>query len=551
MKKETKLRILLAIIIVILMIAVIALLISDTAKNGWKFDSSNGTKALIIFAGLLLSLIRLISGIASPRSLRIYEKAYKNEIGNAFSRPGNKKYKTKLLKALALYNENNFSAALKSLSLIEKNCNTSDDYCAVFLFKALCYSDSGMTDDAIKEYEALLKYNSKHATALSNLGLLYKKIGKHSEAMRCYEDAIKYDPENAYAWNNLAQAHLAAGDWKKVIEPAKRSLELKSNMYQADTALTVALFALGNREESKKHYDRAVMNGAKAENIMAALENIARGHFPFGGDGAEIRDEISGAIGFIRRDTAIPMVEVRLPAPDDGNKTRIGGAPVDEKPPLDSEGKPMHLLAAIWCSEVRGVTDFPERGVLRFYISDNDNYGADIDEPTAQKDFRVLYDEDEDNFDSDLRDDPDLSPFFPIQHVLPVRLSPAMSSILSSDYRFESCMDAALRKAGIKGGSNDLSESEIDLIYAENSYGGHRIGGYPCFEQDDPRDVEQSLQKYDTLLLQIVSHIMPGENGEENELIMFGDEGGCQFFIPREKLRARDFSDVMYHWDCC
>ena len=81
-------------------------------------------------------------------------------------------------------------------------------------------------------------------------------------------------------------------------------------------------------------------------------------------------------------------------------------------------------------------------------------------------------------------------------------------------------------------------------------YGGHRIGGYPCFEQDDPRDVTEGLRKYDTLLLQIVSHTMPDASGNEETLIMFGDEGGCQFFIPREKLRARDFSDVMYNWDC-
>ena len=125
-----------------------------------------------------------------------------------------------------------------------------------------------------------------------------------------------------------------------------------------------------------------------------------------------------------------------------------------------------------------------------------------------------------------------------------------MGSMLSSDYRFENVVDAALKKAGLENGSDDLEDEEFDLIYEENSYGGHRIGGYPCFEQDDPRDVTEELRKYDTLLLQIVSHTMPDASGNEETLIMFGDEGGCQFFIPREKLRARDFSDVMYNWDC-
>jgi len=455
MDKNAKLRIILAVVIGLLIVALAALLISDASKNDWRFSSSSGAKALIVLAGLVISLVRLISGISSPRSLRIYEKAYKDEIGNAFSRSDNKKHKTKLLRALALYNENRFGDALKLLEELEDKCNTADDFCAVSLFKALCYSDSGAVESAIKEYETLLKYNSKHGTAWSNLGLLYKKAGKASEAMRCYDNAVKADPDSAYAWNNLAHAYLTACQWQKVIEPALRSLELKSNMHQADTALTVAYYALGKTEESRKHFEHAVANGGKADAIMAVLDSIAKGVNPFA-EPTDVSEEVKRAIGFIKRDTAVPMVEVRLPAPEDGNKTRLGGAPVDKVVPRDSEGKPMHLLAAIWCSEVRGVPDFPERGVLRFYISGNDYYGLDLDEPNVQNDFRVLYDEDEDGFDGTLRDADDIPAHFPIMRALPVRLSPAMGSILSTDYRFEEAVDAALKKAGLENGCDDI-----------------------------------------------------------------------------------------------
>ena len=210
----------------------------------------------------------------------------------------------------------------------------------------------------------------------------------------------------------------------------------------------------------------------------------------------------------------------------------------------------MKLLAAIWCSEVHGVPDFPARGVLRFYISDNDLYGADFDEPTVQKDFRVLYDENEEAFDSSLREDSSVSPEFPILGAFPVRLTPAMSAIRASDYQFEDAVSAALIKAGIDGDLRNLEAAEMAYLCDQTVYAGHRIGGYPCFEQEDPRGYQPELQKYDTLLLQIVSHTMPDESGKERELIMFGDAGGCQFFIPRDKLIARDFSDVMYWWDC-
>ena len=548
--KRKGLPLLIGIIIILLtMTAVIALTLSDLSKNDWKIEAGALTKPGLVMAGLVLSLVKLLTRSGNSRSLRIYERAYEKEIGNAFSRSDTKKYKNKLLSALALYNDDDYAGAIKVLSDLEKVCNTADDYSAVLFFKALCFTDSGNPKAAVSEYETLLKYNEKHSLAWSNLGILQNKLGKIDQSLKCYENAIKYDPDNANAHNNLAQAYMAECRWSDVIAPALRALELKSNMYQADNALTIAYYALGNIEESKKHFEHAVANGAKAENLMRILDSLAQGINPFGAS-AEIRDEVKRAIGFIKRDTAIPMVEVRLPAPDDGNKTRLGGAPIDADIPLDREGNRMFLLAAIWCSEVRGVPDFPESGVLRFYISGNDYYGLDLDEPNVQSDFRVLYDEDEDKFDPTLRDDPELPDHFPVKHVYPVRLSPAMGSILSSDYRFNEAMNAALKKAGLEKGEFDLSDEEYDLIYDENSYGGHRIGGYPCFEQEDLRDSDYNLRKYDTLLLQIVSHTMPDEDGKEEELIMFGDSGGCQFFIPREKLRERDFSDILYNWDC-
>ena len=253
--------------------AVVGLLIADIAKNDWKIDVNVLMRPAIILAGLVLTLVKLITRIGG--SNKIYEKAYAKEIGSAFSRPDTKKYKNKLLSALALYNDNNYPAAIKTLEALEKVCNTADDYSAVLLFKALCYTDSGSPETAISEYETLFKYNEKHSQAWSNLGILQKKLGHNAESLNCYENAVKYDPTNAHAYNNIAQAYLADCEWSKVIEPAERALELKNNLYQADTALTVAYFALGKTDESKKHFEHAVANGAKAENIMHVLDSIS------------------------------------------------------------------------------------------------------------------------------------------------------------------------------------------------------------------------------------------------------------------------------------
>ncbi len=549
MKKSSKIPTIIAyVLLALLAAAAIGLFIAQTAQNGWVVDKSDALKFGILMIGLGLTVVKLIGKTGGP-SLRKYEAAYKKEIGAAFSAPDQKRQKRALLTAVARYSENKFNGAAARLLALRKECRTADDYNAVLLFLALTYAEAGATDNAIATYEELVKYAPTHSTGWSNLGLLYRKQGKHDRAIVCYENAIKQDEKNAYAWNNLAQAHVMASNWSKAIEAAKRSVEIKSDMYQAESALCVAYYMTGDKVQSKKYFDSAVLHGESADKLTSLLQGLASGSLTFT-HASHLDQRIHNVIGHLQRDTSLPMVEIRLPAPEDGNRSRLGGAPIDQNVPLDSTGAPMKLLAAIWCSEVRGVPDFPAHGVLRFYVADNDLYGADFDHPTLQSDFRVLYDEDESAFDTELRDDPTVSDCFPIQHVLPVRLTPAVGSIRSTDYRFAECVNNALLKAGAGCTYDQLEDEESDYIAEQNAYAGHRIGGYPCFEQFDPRDDEPALQKYDTLLLQIVSHTAPDEQGRERELIMFGVLGGCQFFIPADKLRARDFTDILYSWDC-
>lgn len=549
MKKTSKIPVYIAFgLLAVLAVAAIGLFLTETAQNGWVVDKNDALKFGILMIGLGLTLVKLIGKVGGP-SLRQYEKAFAKEIGSAFSAPDQQRQRRALLTAIDRYNRNKFNGAVSRLQALRKECRTQDDYNAVLLFLALTYTDAGCTDDAVATYEELVKYSPTHSTAWSNLGHLYRKQGKIDRAIACLENAVKQDEQNAYAWNNLAHAHLSTNNWAKVIDPALRSVSIKADMYQAESALCIAYYMTGEKELSKKYFDSAVTHGANADNLTELLHGLANGTLTYS-DTSSIREEIARANGHLQRDTALPMVEIRLPAPEDGNRSRLGGAPIDQNVPLDSTGAPMKLLAAIWCSEVRGVPDFPARGVLRFYVADNDMYGADFDHPCVQADFRVLYDEDESAFDGTLRDDPTVSDAFPIHHALPVRLSPAMGSIRATDYRFAECVDAALLKAGAECTFDELEDTESDYLTEQNTYAGHRIGGYPCFEQFDPRDDEPKLQKYDTLLLQIVSHVAPDENGQEHELIMFGDLGGCQFFIPAENLRQRDFSDVMYTWDC-
>lgn len=62
--------------------------------------------------------------------------------------------------------------------------------------------------------------------------------------------------------------------------------------------------------------------------------------------------------------------------------------------------------------------------------------------------------------------------------------------------------------------------------------------GYPYFTQWDPRDEEDGRR---ILLLQLDSC---------DRCVEWGDAGVANFFISPEALERRDFSDVLYNWDC-
>jgi len=71
----------------------------------------------------------------------------------------------------------------------------------------------------------------------------------------------------------------------------------------------------------------------------------------------------------------------------------------------------------------------------------------------------------------------------------------------------------------------------------------HQLGGYPCFTQEDPRSGR--YEDFDVLLFQLDSDLPDG-----GDLVLWCDGGVGGFFISREALRRRDFSRVLYTWDC-
>lgn len=95
-----------------------------------------------------------------------------------------------------------------------------------------------------------------------------------------------------------------------------------------------------------------------------------------------------------------------------------------------------------------------------------------------------------------------------------------------SDYRFN---------------AEKYSKDEMEELWETRSGEGSKLLGYPYFTQDDPRHAGTETEKYDTLLFQLDSDF---------KHVLWGDSGVGNYFINGEALKRRDFSDVLFWWDC-
>lgn len=476
----------------------------------------------------LRALYRRFFGWGLSKNRNAVELKYARQLGSAFA--GRPRRREELVYAAELYSTDRCAEALPWLEELTEQCAGQADRRAVLLFTALCRAELGDMPGAETAYRSLLYIDPENSTALSNMGLLMQKKGKYMEAERYYQRAMNCDQDNAYPYNNLAGLYHAMGEFDMAIPNAEKALEKKGNLYQAAALLAMCHTSLGNREEGERYARIAVANGQEPEALSRALKRAWAGRFV----GPSVSQDLEKLLPLWKRRTGLHSNLVYVSKERTG-RSCFGGALGEA--PLDGNGKPMRLLCAIFCEEFTE-SILPREGVLRFYISCDDVFGADFDHPTRQTGFRVLYDRDCSHLTEG--EAPETDPRFPVGGCYGLRCGPAHRQAMPRvDHRFADAFSALEEEAGVKL-SADADMEALDELFSPE---GHRVGGYPHFTQFDPREAK-GLERYDTLLLQVDSMDILDMR------IDIGDSGVMNFFIPKEKLDRRDFSDVLFWWDC-
>lgn len=253
--------------------------------------------------------------------------------------------------------------------------------------------------------------------------------------------------------------------------------------------------------------------------------------------------------------TEKPVVRIKLSPANKSSLRRwdskIGGAPylpLGAEYPHTANGDPLTLLAQINFAQTPPLENFPRQGLLQFFIHSDDLYGCDLDNLLNNDGFRVIYHADV--VEDDSLQQSDYPHYYGEEFGLPH--NPEQSFAMSfeqgtqlvscSDYRFAQILER------YEGGKNENfwqihSNEDLEYEIMESFSGGHQIGGYPDFTQNDPREEHDELKDY-ILLFQLQSE---WEDGIE---IIWGDLGVGGFLIHPDDLAKLDFSKVAYSWDC-
>ena len=244
--------------------------------------------------------------------------------------------------------------------------------------------------------------------------------------------------------------------------------------------------------------------------------------------------------------TGLPSISINAIAEDDLalEQSKFGHYPCIPEGfpyPTSADGSFLYPLAQINLGEFPDLEGFPASGYLQFYIATDDLYGVRFENLQDQSSFRVLYFEEEEvenkRVDFSFLDPVLQNEDMPVNTPHSLSFTAKMDYIGMCDFRREN--NPHFNASSIGQLYPSLERGLRDILFEKFSCTGHKIGGYAYFTQNDPRSHNSVFQEY-ILLLQI----------DSDDEIMWGDMGVASFLIHPADLAKKDFSKVIYTWDC-
>lgn len=261
-------------------------------------------------------------------------------------------------------------------------------------------------------------------------------------------------------------------------------------------------------------------------------------------------------------DTKTPLLRVTLSDKETSIfDSKVGGTPYLPKNaeiPTDEEGTQMKLLAQINCRDLSYLPNYPHHGILQFWLTTKWDF----------HEYKVLYypkiDEEETQEEISRRAsqlvEGDTSAF-PVNGEYAMQFSPDYESMSNDDERFQALFCQYCTKLSGEYISEPDDEDEIYDVYElyESNGFGHKVGGYKSISQlpeyypyHEGEDIDIVSDEREVLLFQLDSdYDLDLETRKfTSDMVSWGDSGVGHFLIKLSDLKALDFSNVRFHWDC-
>ena len=136
-------------------------------------------------------------------------------------------------------------------------------------FAAEIYMQTNRNQEAVVQYEELLKANPNNVNAMNNLASLYQRL-KDSRALPLAEQALKLAPEQPAVQDTLGWILVGQGQMPRGLDLLRSAASKAPNMASIRYHYAVALARTGNKMEARNELNSALRSSEKFPELDEA-----------------------------------------------------------------------------------------------------------------------------------------------------------------------------------------------------------------------------------------------------------------------------------------
>ena len=129
---------------------------------------------------------------------------------------------------------------------------------AAYNKRGIAYKEKGELGRAIKDFDKAIELKPDYVIAYSNRGAVHCSKGEHNQAIADCSKAIELKPDYANAYNNRGEAYLFKGQVDEAIDDYNKAIEAKSDFAEAYNGRGVAYGKKGEIDKAINDYNMAI-----------------------------------------------------------------------------------------------------------------------------------------------------------------------------------------------------------------------------------------------------------------------------------------------------